>query len=653
MTEPVPAFALDSEVALRGLLLRLGVREQTPPGVAQGQQPASAFVLQQLGNHGVHARLARVSLDELHHLELPTLVRLKGERWLLAVRRRGRAILAEDARGCTHAIRPEALAESFDGGALDRIAELPAGNKPLSRVRRIVWAQRRTVFTIMAFALLAQGFSLITPQLARALVDRAFPEAAPDLLWAIVLGMVLVALFQSWIDWLERSLAQHLQTRLDAILERGLLVHVLRLPYRYIEKKTLAQLMQAYEGIATARDLVTGQALTAVLSGVTALAFLVLMARLMAAPTAAVAGIGVLTLTIVVAVARGQKGLSRRYVASLVRERGYAAEVLTHVTMIKAAGAEQRMVGRWFDELRRERALGLLGERIALTSDVGIDLLGHVQIQGLWVWGGLHVLDGTLQLGELVAFTLMASAFHAALAGLGRTLVTVQALQPHLRETAKLLGEKAVPRLPPSPMLLAPAAIEIRDLWFRYRDDLPWVFSGLNLVVNAGELCRLEGRSGFGKTTLLKLVAGLYEPQRGSIRIGGYAPHEARDFMIYLPQFVQLFNTSLMENLRIFSGGTSRAPLLAAAEHTGLANLVKGLPMGYDTLLAQGGENFSGGQRQLIALTGVLASQKRVLLLDEAMANLDSRYRATLTQNPCFQNRTILYASHDTDRLTV
>jgi ABC-type bacteriocin/lantibiotic exporter with double-glycine peptidase domain len=120
--------------------------------------------------------------------------------------------------------------------------------------------------------------------------------------------------------------------------------------------------------------------------------------------------------------------------------------------------------------------------------------------------------------------------------------------------------------------------------------------------------------------------------------------------MVYLPQFVRLFNASILENLRIFSGGAPFGQLMTAAELTGLSQLVGDLPMGFDTLLAQGGENFSGGQRQLIAITAVLASAKPVLLLDEALANLDSLRQAGLVHSPLFKSKTILYTSHDAQR---
>lgn len=644
------AAALDVEAAVQYLLASLGAQTGPRAETAGRTGDAEEFVLRHLGYYGVHARFARIDMQEMRHVQLPTLVRLKDARWLLVVRSGWRGVAARDGSGRVHEIPLKTFAQSFDGLVLDRIPELPPGNTLWSRVLRLVWAHRNILYQVGVLALLVQGLSLITPQLARILVDRAFPDDASSLLLVIVMGMVFVALFQAWFGWLERRVAQHLQTRLDAVLERGLLVHVMRLSYQYLEKKTLGQLMQGFEGVASIRDLVTGQALTAILGGVTALAFLILMGQLMPAPTLLVAIIGIVTLALVIVAGRRQETIQQHFVESLVRERGAAAEIFTHIGMLKAAGAEHRRVDRWLELLRREREIGLHGERITHATHVAIDLFGQLQIQGLWIWGGLRVLEGSLQLGELIAFTLMAGAFHAAIGNLGRTIVTVWAAKPHLRETQLLLEQKPLPLSPPLATPLAPGAIEIRDLWFRYSDGLPWIFSGLNMVVQPGEFRHIAGPSGFGKSTLLKLVAGLYAPARGSIRIAGHAPQAAGELMVYLPQFVRLFNASILENLRIFSGGAPFGQLMTAAELTGLSQLVGDLPMGFDTLLAQGGENFSGGQRQLIAITAVLASAKPVLLLDEALANLDSLRQAGLVHSPLFKSKTILYTSHDAQR---
>lgn len=632
---------LDDADAATRLLAQPGLRS----ALGECADTAGASLPERLESRGVSVRTAHVAPGDLRALDLPALAGWRDGKWLLLHRRCWRGYRVEGAGGQCRRLSHTAFAAHFDGRVVDRIPEIPQGATLWSRVARMVGSQRRTLWIAGALALVAQGLGLITPALARVLVDRAFPDGARDLLWVIAGGMVLVALFQAWIGWLERRIAICLQVRFDAALERGLFAHVLRLPHAFTERKSLGQLLQAFHGLAVVRELLTGEMLSAVFGGITACAFLVLMSRLLPWPAVLVAATGAAVLAIIVATGRRRVAIQEEHVTAQVRQRERAAELLTRIALYKVAGAEQRAVAGWTVLLKQERDIALRGERLDLGVRVATETLGQVQLQGLWVWGGWQVLGGSLQLGELVAFTMMAGAFHAALAGCGRSVVAFLAARPQLGESESLLAHLPLSR-PATGRSRVAGPVSVEDLWFRYGPEQPWIFSGYGLTVQPGEVRRIEGPSGFGKTTLLKIIAGLYLPERGRVALGEFAPPEARTSLLYLPQFVHLFNASLLENLRLFSAGASYDRLIAAAELTGLARLVEELPMGYDTLLSQGGGNFSGGQRQLIALTGVLASDRPVLLLDEVTANLDGLRAAALARSSLLQNRTILYTSH-------
>jgi ABC-type bacteriocin/lantibiotic exporter with double-glycine peptidase domain len=169
----------------------------------------------------------------------------------------------------------------------------------------------------------------------------------------------------------------------------------------------------------------------------------------------------------------------------------------------------------------------------------------------------------------------------------------------------------------------------------------------MNLQVPIGAFHHLKGPSGSGKSTFLRLLAGLYSPDSGRIGIGSLDIAAAAPYMAFLPQFPHLYSGSILENLKIFSGEATQDHLVAVARDTGLDAWVSTLPMGYQTIAASGGENFSGGQRQLVSLSGTLASNRQILLLDEAMSNLDWVSRNQILKCPQFLNRTVIYASHE------
>ena len=500
--------------------------------------------------------------------------------------------------------------------------------------------------------LLLQALSLLSPHLTRLLVDDAIPRGSEKLLYAVVAGMVLVALLSTWLGWLQERIFQLLIVRLDAALARGLLAHILRLPYRYLEGQSLAKLMQGFQGLRHARTALTVDAVATVTGSVSAVVFILMMYRILPQVTSVVALIGVVSFVLAIVAGRHQEALERQLVEATVRERESAIEIFTRMTTHKAAGAADRAVDRWLSLLRSARLFGARSAQLNQSTHVAIDFLGQAQLQLLWLWGGLRVIQGSLHLGELLAYTLLAGLFHAAVGRLAKSFVKLRTVKPQLKDAQELLSQKlTVPVVHTRARPHSRPGIEIRNLWYRYGDERKWIFDGLNLRVAPGEIHHLRGPSGFGKTTLLKLVAGLYDPTAGAIRIGGRPPQEAREALIFLPQHIYTFNASVRENLQLFSAGAPFSRLMQVAELTGLAEWVEQLPMGYNTLLAPGGGNFSGGQRQLIALTAALASDRPVLLLDEATANLDATLVRRLALSPLLSGRTILYAGHDS-RLT-
>jgi ABC-type bacteriocin/lantibiotic exporter with double-glycine peptidase domain len=537
------------------------------------------------------------------------------------------------------------MTREFEGQVLDRTPELPEGATVVHRLVRLISAHRSTLFPVALLMLLAQVLVLGVPQLVRVLVDRAFPDGSNGLFHALIVAMVLVTLLQSWLKWLERHVSQLLYLKLDISLERALLAHVLKLPYRFLEARDFGELMQGFKGITTARAMLTGDALAAIPSLITAIALLIVMSLSMPGAATMVAVIGAVSAAIAILAGARQNALHQRVVAADVRERGRALEIFTHIATIKAAGVEKSAVARWLTLLRRARLMRRCGEQLTLSCNVFIDFLGQLQLQTLWIWGGLQVMSGSLQLGELSGFALMAAAFHAAVSGLSRSLVKIQSVRPHLHQTQELLDQAPV-KARALPRRSSATPVQIRDVWFRYHATRPWVLGGVDLDIRSGEVRHIPGPSGSGKTTLLKLVAGLYEPCSGQILIGGHPPAQSRAEMIYLSQGLRPFNASILENLRVFSCGAPFERLLRTAEQTGLAEWITSLPMGYDTRLSHGGTNLSGGQRQLVALTAALASDRPILLLDEAISHLDALAAARLAANSIFAGRTVLYTGH-------
>jgi ABC-type bacteriocin/lantibiotic exporter with double-glycine peptidase domain len=189
-------------------------------------------------------------------------------------------------------------------------------------------------------------------------------------------------------------------------------------------------------------------------------------------------------------------------------------------------------------------------------------------------------------------------------------------------------------------------AIVAEGLWFRPSNGSDWIVRGADLRVRAGELRELTGPSGSGKTTLLRLTSGLLTPTRGSVRIFGVAPRAVRGEVLYLPQSPALFGGTIIDVLTTYSRGAPRRRILEIAERIGLLPIVERMPLGFKTVLAEGANNLSGGERQLLLLCAAVASSCPILLLDEGLASLDPASRQRVRSSGVFEGRTVVLATH-------
>ncbi|WLT33475.1 peptidase domain-containing ABC transporter [Geothrix sp. PMB-07] len=604
-------------------------------------------LVQELQVRGFEARGITIQEQDLHHLELPTLAQLTNGSWILLRKRVARGYLVEQGMGGLQLAPLGRLSQDLAGPAIDISEPLAPTGSLWSRMGNLLPRHRRVLGQVAMITLVGQGLALLPPWLTGKLVDLSLSRGVPSLLSILCLGLLLASLFQAWVGWLREVSLLAFTTPFEATLEKGLCEHLLALPFKYLQSKTLGQLLQTFSGLRRARSLLLDQGLGALFSGVAAVFYLAYMALVMPGPAAVVLAGAMAISALAFGVGFLQAREQQQEVKAAQAENSALLELLTGATTLKATASQSWAFKRWAKRLRLQLHHGLRRERHGLWTEGGNILLNEGLLAGVLIWGGQRVLAGELSLGSLLVFVQLSGAFTAALLALAQTGVTFLALRPQLEAVQETFAETRSPKLPRRGPKDLSGPIKADEVWFRYAPEAPWVLQGARLLVQPGTFHQVKGASGSGKSTLLKLLAGLYAPEAGNISIGGLDTFSASSLTAFLPQFPGLSSGSILENLKLFSAGANQSHLMKVAKQTGLDAWVGTLPMGYQTMVASGGENLSGGQRQLVAITAILASDRPLLLLDEALSNLDWISRNRIIHSPFLAGRTVIYASHE------
>ncbi|MBC7318617.1 ABC transporter ATP-binding protein [Candidatus Bipolaricaulota bacterium] len=415
-------------------------------------------------------------------------------------------------------------------------------------------------------------------------------------------------------------------------MRREIFSHLLRLPMSILDREPVGRLVtRATNDVAAINEMYTRALVNLIQDFFMMLGVLAIMFRMNARLTLLLLAFAPVIGALAFSFRRKARAAYREARRILAQLNAYLAESLSGITVIQLFRQELRSFQR-FREINREflraqmrtiMAFGLFGPAVAVMQNVALAFL-------IW-YGGRGVLAGVFTLGGLIAFT---SYIRNLFQPLVRFSEEYNVLQAAMAAAERIFYFLDLPREPSGkkPVPALRGEIEFRDVWFAYNDE-DWVLKGVSFRVRPGEKIAIVGPTGAGKTTIISLVLGFYRPQKGRILIDG-VPLEDLDLAEYrknvalVPQDVFLFTGNVWENIRMWNGGLSREEAERAAKLVGVHDYILRLPEGYATDVKERGMRISLGERQLLSLARAVAADPKIVILDEATANVDSHTEA-------------------------
>ncbi|RQO79574.1 type I secretion system permease/ATPase [Acidovorax sp. FJL06] len=617
------------------------------------------------------SRLVRAPLARVRDALLPAVLLLQGERacvllgWsegrseaLVVLPELGdapiqvsRAALEADYLGTTVYVRPS---QRFDA----RAPQVRAG-----RHGHWFWSvlkENHGLYRdVLLAALLANLFALGMPIFTMNVYDRVVPNNAVDTLWVLALGLSIMLLGDLVLRTLRGRFVDLASSRADVKLSAHIMETVLgtRMEQRPASAGSFASNLRSFESV---RDFISSASVVAFIDLPFGLIFVVVIGWI-SWPMLIPLAIGALLMLLYALAVQGRMHeLSETTYRAGAQRNATLVEALVGFETVKALGAEAPLQRKW------ERSTALLarvGVQLRLLSATASNSSAFLQqlINLVIVILGVYMIgERQLTMGGLIACTMLASRAMAPVGQVAGLLVQYHTASTALTSLNEMM-KREVDR-PEGASFISrgrlQGGIEFRDVSFTYPGQQAASLRNVTLNIKPGERVAILGRIGSGKTTLQKLILGLYRPTAGAVLIDGIDlrqldPAEQRRQMGYVQQDVMLFYGSLRDNITMGAPLADDESVVRAAEIGGILPLINAHPQGFDMLVGERGESLSGGQRQGVSIARAVIKDPAVLLLDEPTASMDHSSEEDIKRRLAdfSKGRTLVLISHRTSLL--
>ena len=612
--------------------------------------------------YGMTARGFRKEPGELSSLAMPAIIFWNFNHFVvLEGFRGGRAYLNDPALG-RRSVQASEFDEAFTGVVLtfERGPDFKRGGNPPSVLRSLTQylAGLRPSIALAVFlglALVLPGLAL--PWLMGRFVDDVLVARLPGVAEPLLAGLLAAALVRSGLVWLQAQVLTQTFTRAALESARRFVGHALALPMEFYVQRSPGEIASRVGLNERVAETVSSDLANLALNLLTASFFLFLMLRFDVGLSLIVLACLALELFAWRSLAIRTAEVSQQLSVQAGKLAGTATGGLANIESIKAGGQEGALFQKWLGLQVRFVNATVAAQRLSLTLGQVPGLLGLASQLAVLGLGASRIVDGSFTVGNLVAFQVLLAGFTAPVHALFSATQKLQTLRGDLARLDDVLHYRsepgidvegaAVPVRPPRPS----GTLELRGICFGYHRGEAPLLEDFSLRVERGRRVALVGASGSGKSTVARLVAGLYHPWKGEILFDG-APRESWDRMelaravAYVDQEVVLFEGSIRDNLTLWDPAAEDEVIRAATRHAAIEDEIVARSGGLDAPLQEGARNLSGGQRQRIEIARALARGPSILILDEATSALDPATEALVEENLRRRNVTCLVIAH-------
>ena len=503
------------------------------------------------------------------------------------------------------------------------------------------------VILIIAATLAVSAVGLLMPRITKTLTGPVLLSGRVNALIGIAVAMVCASLSSQLLSSAKGLIRNRLELKTSLGVQAAMMMRLLSLPASFFRRYSPGELKSRAVSVGQLCSLLLSLVMGTSLTSLTSLLYIGQILRF--APALAIPSIVIVLITVIFSIISTlmQTRIHHRYLEHSVREAGVSYSLITGVQKIKLSGAEKRVFAKWLEMYAEGAALKYAPPLYLKLNTVISTAISLVSTIVLYVIAVRSRIDQSSYYAFTAAYGILMGAF-MSVSGIALSAAQIQPIlemaEPFLKTEPEISGRKEIVRQ-------LSGSIDLDHVSFRYDDASPYVLNDLSLKIRAGEYVALVGRTGCGKSTLVRLLLGFERPEKGTILYDGKnldsldLPSLRRKIGTVM-QDAGLFQGDIYSNIVITAPELTMDDAWKAAEMAGIADDIRAMPMGMRTIVGEGQGGISGGQRQRLMIARAIAPKPKLLVLDEATSALDNKTQRHISRALDGINCTRLVIAH-------
>lgn len=612
----------------------IAMRQRYPVGL----RGVTVRQITQIANDmGLNARALKVDLGQLNKVKKPAILHWNFNHFVVLSKVTTKGIEIHDPAKGKVKLDWQEVSNSFTGICIELLPNATFEKQdereriPLRQFLGKVdglWSSLGKIFVI---ALILQGLMLISPYYIRLVVDKGVESSSSNLLWWFFLGFAFVLALTTVTQVIRSAAIMYLDKSLGFQIKANIQKHLLHLPMGFFESRHVGDIKSRFEAFNEVQRLISRGFITAIVDGLLSITTFCIMFSYDA--TLALVSLAFLVTLYVFRFFLNERENEylEQWLSKQARENSHFIETVRAIAPIKAFAKEDVRLSAWLNLFADSTNSSIRREKVQISTELSKQVLGKAEYLIIVLMGASLIIDKHISLGMFFAFVAYRQSFAESAQSLVDHLFKFRIAGTYFRRMSDIVLQEPEKDQPIAVLDVdkVQGNLEVKNLHFRYDNGAPWLFEGVDFSIKAGESVAIIGKSGVGKTTLLKLVTGLLRHEKGDILLDdtslskvGY--RRFRSLCATVMQNDQLFNGSLIENITFFEPSPNMDKVREAAKGAAVWEDIQAMPMGLHSQVGDLGSAMSGGQKQRVLLARALYSNPKILFLDEATSHLDS-----------------------------